>query len=84
MKKNNKNAKSPTRSKTIRKSDQITIGMDLGDKTSQCCLLNASGDVLAEQACATTKRLHGADVQAMRRYRIAIDGRPFAVEQAGN
>ena len=73
MKKNNKNAKSPTRSKTIRKSDQITIGMDLGDKTSRCCLLNAAGDVLAEQACATTKKGMAQMFGAMRHCRIAIE-----------
>jgi len=57
MKKNSKNSKSPTRStKTkLRKTDQVTIGMDLGDKTSRYCVLNAAGEVLLEGSCATTK-----------------------------
>jgi len=58
MKKNNRNAKSPRRSATtkLRKSDQVTIGMDLGDKTSRYCALNGEGEVLVEGACPTTKK----------------------------
>ena len=55
MKKNNKNSKNPTRSKKIRKTDRVTIGMDLGDRTSRYCVLSGAGEVLLEGSCATTK-----------------------------
>lgn len=34
----------------------ITIGMDLGDKTSRCCAIDKDGKVLFERSVATTKR----------------------------
>jgi hypothetical protein len=43
MKKNTRNTESPTRSTKFRKSDQVTIGMDVGDKTSRYCALNKAG-----------------------------------------
>jgi len=73
MKKNNKNAKSPKRSKMDRKSDRVTIGMDLGDKTSRYCVLNDGGEVLAEQACATTKKGMMQTFATMPHSRIAIE-----------
>jgi transposase len=39
-----------------RKQGSITIGMDLGDKTSRYCVLDAEGKVLLEQSTATTKK----------------------------
>lgn len=73
MRKNSKDGKSSKRSQSIRKVDGITIGMDLGDKTSRCCMLNAAGDVLAEQACATTKKGMAQMFGAMPHCRIAIE-----------
>jgi transposase len=75
MKKNSKNSKSPTRStKTkLRKTDQVTIGMDLGDKTSRYCVLNAAGEVLLEGSCATTKAGMAQVFGAMPYCRIAIE-----------
>ena len=75
MKKNIRNAKSPMRSTItkIRKSDRLTIGVDLGDKTSRYCALNAAGEVLAEGSCATTKRGMAQIFGAMPRCRIAIE-----------
>lgn len=55
MKKNNKPPKNPTRNAKIRKSDRVTIGMDLGDKTSRYCVLNGDGEVIGEGSCPTTK-----------------------------
>jgi transposase len=34
----------------------ITIGMDLGDKTSRYCILNQQGEVVGEGSVATTKK----------------------------
>jgi transposase len=73
MKKNNKNSKSPTRSTKIRKSDRVTIGMDLGDKTSRYCALSAAGEVLVERACPTTRKGMAQVFSTMPRCRIAIE-----------
>jgi transposase len=75
MKKNSKNSKSPTRStKTkLRKTDQMTIGMDLGDKTSRYCVLNAAGEVQLEGSCATTKAGMAQVFGAMPHCRMAIE-----------
>jgi transposase len=47
--------------------------MDLGDKTSRCCLLNDDGEVLVEQACPTTKKGIAQRFGAMPRCRVAIE-----------
>jgi len=75
MKKNNKssNSKSPTRSLKIGKSDRVTIGMDLGDKTSRYCVLNAAGEVIHEGACASTKSGMAQMFGALPHCRIAIE-----------
>ena len=73
MKKNNKNSKSPTRSRKIRRADRVTIGMDLGDKTSRYCALNAAGEVIQEGACATTKKGMAQMFAQMPCCRIAIE-----------
>ena len=38
----------------IFKSPQITIGLDLGDRSSRYCVLNAAGDIILERKLATT------------------------------
>jgi transposase len=54
MKKNNA-TKSPRRKQISRRSDRITIGMDLGDKTSRYCVLAEDGEVIREGSVPTTK-----------------------------
>ena len=58
MKKNTSEAKNPRHGvkARVRKADQLTIGMDLGDKTSRYCVLNSAGEVLEEGSCATTRK----------------------------
>jgi len=51
----------------------VTIGIDLGDKTSRYCELNAAGEVLVEGACATTKKGMSELFGAMAPCRIAIE-----------
>ena len=41
--------------KTKRAQESVTIGMDLGDKTSRYCVLNSEGEILREGQIATTK-----------------------------
>jgi transposase len=74
MEKNIRKSKSPKRNATakIRKSDRLTIGMDLGDKTSRYCVLNGAGEVLEEGACPTTRK-GMAQFGSRTRCRIAIE-----------
>jgi len=39
-----------------RKCERLTIGLDMGDKWSYYCVLDASGDVLLEQKVNTTPK----------------------------
>lgn len=41
--------------KTKRARQPVTIGMDLGDKTSRYCLLSDEGEILREGQVGTTK-----------------------------
>lgn len=58
MKKNNNKAQNPKRNAAtkIRESDRLTIGIDLGDKTSRYCVLNSAGEAVEQGACATTRK----------------------------
>lgn len=82
MKKNSTNSgKQPTRTPTKRASlkgspgEQLTIGLDLGDRTSQYCIVNAAGEVIKRAKVATTK----ADLK--RTFELA--GRVRMVMEAG-
>jgi transposase len=72
MKQNIKFEKSPERA-MIRRAEAITIGMDLGDKTSRYCMLNEAGEVIGEGSCATTKKGLVQLFGSMRHSRIAIE-----------
>jgi transposase len=51
----------------------MTIGMDLGDKTSRYCVLDEHGEVVEEQSVATTKKGMQRVFGARKRCRIAIE-----------
>lgn len=51
----------------------ITIGMDLGDKSSRYCLLEAAGEVVQEGRVSTTKKALGQVFGLLPRCRIAIE-----------
>lgn len=75
MKKNSKNSncsQSPKRGKKAQRG-HMTIGIDLGDKTSRYCLLNEQGEVLAESGVATTKQALGRVFGARQRCRVALE-----------
>jgi transposase len=40
---------------TNKQEDRLTIGVDLGDRSSQCCVLDTQGEVLEESALPTTQ-----------------------------
>ena len=56
MKKNSSIAKSSTRRSKSRSNGRMTIGMDLGDKTSRICVLSEGGEVIQERSVPTTKK----------------------------
>jgi transposase len=72
MKKNITKPQSPKRA-TARKEGPITIGMDLGDKTSRYCVLGGNGEVLSEGSVGTTRKALAQKFGGMRRCRIAIE-----------
>jgi transposase len=51
----------------------ITIGLDLGDKTSRYCVLDENGEVEAECSVATTKKAMAEEFGCIKRCRIAIE-----------
>jgi transposase len=75
MKKNNTVKQSPRQAAKRGKSCQrsITIGVDLGDKTSRCCAIDQKGEVLFERSVATTKKGMGQLFGAMASCRIALE-----------
>jgi len=72
MKKNSTCPQSPRRGTKTRRQE-MTIGMDLGDKTSRYCVLNGDGEVIQEQSVATTKKGMLRVFGARKRCRIAME-----------
>jgi transposase len=74
MKKNITESKSPRR-RSVRKSQQkeLTIGVDLGDRTSRYCVLDRDGNVLLERSIATSKKGLAQAFASMGASRIAIE-----------
>jgi transposase len=72
MKKNSKVEQSPKRAQA-RTEGPITIGMDLGDKTSRYCVLGEQGEVVVESSVGTTRKAMLEKFGAMQRCRIAIE-----------
>ena len=71
MKKNSTVEQSPKRA-AVRTEGPITIGMDLGDKTSRYCVLEDNGEG-SEGSVATTKKAMAQKFSRMRRGRVAIE-----------
>lgn len=72
MKKNSSVKQSPKRA-AVGAPEPITIGMDLGDKTSRYCVLGAKGEISSEGSVATTKQAMAQKLSRMRRCRIALE-----------
>jgi transposase len=51
----------------------MTIGMDLGDKTSRYCQLNGDGEIVRQGSVSSTKKGMAQTFGAMPRCRIAIE-----------
>ena len=52
---------------------QLTIGLDLGDRSSWYCVLNESGAVVLEQRVSTTVRALREALGGMPRSRVALE-----------
>ena len=65
------NPKPAVKAKRVRRS--VTIGMDLGDKTSRYCLLSDEGEILREGQVGTTKAGMTETFGRIGRARIAIE-----------
>jgi transposase len=74
MKKRNSSRQNPKPAVKAKRAQQsITIGMDLGDKTSRYCMLSSEGEVLSEGQVPTTKAGMTETFGRFGRARIAIE-----------
>src|SRR6266496_1017770 len=66
---------STARAKQIRNisGQKLTIGLDLGDRSSWYCLLDEVGEVLREEKLSTTPKAMREVFGAMPRCRIAVE-----------
>ena len=72
MKKNSTRPQSP-RGAAARSKGPITIGLDLGDKTSRYCVVGDNGEVMSEGSVATTRKAVAQKFTGMGRCRIAME-----------
>src|ERR1035437_9909185 len=54
-------------------SEQLTIGLDLGDRSSFYCVLNGAGEVIIEERVATSPEAMKKTFGKMPRSRIALE-----------
>jgi transposase len=71
MKKHSTRPQSPNR--PSKASESMTIGMDLGDKTSRYCVLNSNGEVVCEATIPMTKAGLARAFGSMKHCRIALE-----------
>src|SRR5271156_4031808 len=57
----------------IFKENQLTIGLDLGDRTSYCCILDEAGQVILEQELPTTAKGFEQVFGKIPRSRVAME-----------
>ena len=73
MKKNSSGCKSPKARMKATRATNVTVGMDLGDKTSRYCMLDENGEVSRESSVATTKKAMTQVFATMKPFRVAIE-----------
>jgi transposase len=72
MKKNSTSRKNPKQEQEIWKGP-LTVGMDLGDKTSRYCILDGDGEIVKEASAGSTKAALKQTFGAMKKCRIAVE-----------
>ena len=65
--------KRKSKSKSKSKQPKLTIGIDLGDKTSRYCVLEENGEIAAETSVNTTRKAMLARFAGIGRQRIALE-----------
>ena len=73
MKKNSSGCKSPKARMKATRATNVTVGIDLGDKTSRYCMLDENGEVSREASVATTKKAMTQVFATMKPCRVAIE-----------
>ena len=74
MKKRNSSQQGKKRTVKIKRAQEsVTIGVDLGDRTSRYCMLSGEGEILREGQVATTKAGMTETFGSLGRVRIAIE-----------
>lgn len=73
MKKHTKSPKGGAKKKQLRIQGSMTIGLDLGDKTSWYCVLDQQGEVVKEGSVATTRKAMAQAFGSMPPSRIALE-----------
>ncbi len=53
--------------------ERLTVGLDLGDRSSWCCVLDEAGEVLLERKVATTPKAMKEVFSRMARSRMALE-----------
>jgi transposase len=64
--------------KRIRGVDDLTNGVDLGDKTSRYCVIDSNGEVVKEAGPATTRKAIREKFGELERSRIALEVGPHS------
>src|SRR5580693_2189301 len=72
MKKNNTEGKGLTQDQKVWKGP-ITIGMDLGDRTSRYCILDGNGETVREGSVRHNQSGHDTALGQLKRSRIALE-----------
>src|SRR5262245_17995912 len=83
MKKTSSGCKSPKASRKASKATKVTVGMDLGDKTSRYCMLDENGEVLrtiraesmSESFSVATGPAHAGGIQSHKDCAVKRCGR---------
>jgi predicted NBD/HSP70 family sugar kinase len=68
----------------IFKDNQLTIGLDLGDRTSRYCILNEAGETILEQELSTTPKGIEQVFSKIPRSRIALETEHIPPGSAGS
>jgi transposase len=69
----NKSSTVTRRGNRILKQKKLTIGMDLGDRSTSYCVLDQAGDVILERSVPTTKKGIEQVFGAIPRSRVALE-----------
>jgi len=64
---------STTTTKAFRRMEKLTIGLDLGDRSSWYCVLDERGEIVLEQKVSTTPKAMEEVFGGMPRSRIALE-----------